>query len=239
VSQPLASAAPPDPVEAAAEARFLRLLAGREEFAALAPDRQAELARQAVQRRFAAGETLFVEGEPSAGLWLVAEGSAKVYRVAPDGREHVLHLAGPGDSLNDIPALDGGPNAASAAAVSPLVAWVVPRPALAAVLAADHALALAMLHTLAARVRRLVGQIEDLALRSVTARLARFLLDQAENPSLSAPAVTRAIIAAHLATTPESISRALRALEEAGAIRFDRHQIIILKPALLRELALA
>jgi len=63
------------------------------------------------------------------------------------------------------------------------------------------------------------------------------LLAQAENPSLSGPGVTRAAIAAHLATTPETISRALAKLQEAGAIRFDRHRIIITNGELLRSMA--
>jgi CRP-like cAMP-binding protein len=88
------------------------------------------------------------------------------------------------------------------------------------------------------RVRHLVGQVEDLALRPVTARLAHFLLEQVDDPTLTHPAVTRALIANHLATTPESISRSLRVLEKAGTIRFDRHRIIIVNPDILRQQAL-
>ncbi len=90
---------------------------------------------------------------------------------------------------------------------------------------------------LARRVRGLVHQIEDLALYGAVVRLARFLLKQAEDPALSAPGVTRAAIAAYLATTPETISRALRTLEDNGAIRFDRHRIVIIREDLLRDLA--
>ena len=86
-------------------------------------------------------------------------------------------------------------------------------------------------------MRGLVHRIEDLTLYGVVVRLARFLLQQAEDPALSAPGVTRAAIAAYLATTPETISRALRTLEDSGAIRFDRHRIIIVREDLLRDLA--
>jgi CRP-like cAMP-binding protein len=79
--------------------------------------------------------------------------------------------------------------------------------------------------------------MEDLALHSVTARLAHFLLDQIEDTTLKHPSITRALIANHLATTPESISRSLRVLENAGAIRFDRHRIIITQPDILRQQA--
>jgi CRP-like cAMP-binding protein len=208
-------------------------------FAQLSPTTLQQLADQSLARRFDAGAMIFGEAEASAGLWLIETGSVKIFKLTPDGREHVLHLLGPGDTFNDIAALDAGPNPANAGATSPLQAWVIPTAAVQAALGADPGLAVAVVQSLAQRVRHLVVQIEDLALRSVTARLARFVLEQAENPALSGPGVTRALIATHLATTPETVSRSLRVLEQAGAIRFDRHRIIIEKAELLREMALA
>jgi CRP/FNR family transcriptional regulator, dissimilatory nitrate respiration regulator len=206
---------------------------------ALVPAAQLDaLAQRAVRHTFTAGELLFLSGEASAGLWIIARGRVKVYKVTPEGREHVLHLLGPGDTFNDVPAFDGGPNAASAMTITKGAAWVLAAATLEQELATNHELALGVIRGLNQRVRGLVLQIEDLALRSVTGRLARFLLQQRENPSLSGPAVTRALIATHLGTTPETVSRALRTLEEAGAIAFDRHRIIIRKASLLREIAL-
>jgi CRP/FNR family transcriptional regulator len=208
-------------------------------FAQLSPTTLQQLADQSLARQFDTGAMIFGEAEASAGLWLIETGSVKIFNLTPDGREHVLHLLGPGDTFNDIAALDAGPNPANAGATSPLQAWVIPTAAVQAALGADPGLAIAVVQSLAQRVRHLVVQIEDLALRSVTARLARFVLEQAENPALSGPGVTRALIATHLATTPETVSRSLRVLEQAGAIRFDRHRIIIEKAELLREMALA
>lgn len=101
------------------------------------------------------------------------------------------------------------------------------------VLQTNQDLSLAVLQGLVGRVCHLVAQLEDLALRPVTACLARFLLDQVEEPASTHPAVTRVLIANHLATTPDSISRSLRVLEKVGAIRFDRHRIIIVQPDIL------
>lgn len=207
-------------------------------FATLPAERLRPLAQQAVQRRLAAEEIIFLEGEASAGLWLIERGRVKAYKMTAEGREHVLHLLGPGDTFNDIPALDGAPNAASTMALTDVLAWVIPTKVLQAALQQDHELALAVLRGLTKRIRNLVVQLEDLALRSVTARLARFLLEQAENPSLSGPAITRALIATHLATSPETVSRALHTLEETGALSFDRHRIVIHKPELLKEIAM-
>jgi len=197
-----------------------------------------ELGQQAVQRSFSPDEMIFLEGDPSAGLWILEHGRVKAYKLSPDGQEYILRFFGPGDTFNDLAALDNAPNAASAMAVTDVSAWVIPTGIFMDALKADGDLSLAVLQGLVGRVRQLVSQVEDLALRPVTARLARFLLEQIEDPTLAHPAVTRALIANHLATTPESVSRSLRVLEQAGAIRFDRHQIIISQPEILRELAL-
>jgi DNA-binding transcriptional regulator YhcF (GntR family) len=68
--------------------------------------------------------------------------------------------------------------------------------------------------------------------------LARFILLQLDNSALCGPGVTRASIAAHLATTPETVSRALHTLEDIGAIRFDRQDIVIVRPDLLHSVAM-
>ncbi|MCC7447245.1 MAG: Crp/Fnr family transcriptional regulator [Anaerolineae bacterium] len=207
-------------------------------FAHLSDQHLEALAQQAIRRRFDVGEIIFTEGSPSAGLWILEAGNVKAYKLSAAGNEYILRLLGAGDTFNDIAALDGGSNPANAAAIAEVTAWVIPTATLHQMLATDRAMALAIILGLAGRVRHLVFQMEDLALRSVTSRLARFLLEQAENPALTAPAVTRTLIAAHLATTPETVSRALRSLEEMGAIQFDRHRILIVKADLLHEIAL-
>jgi CRP/FNR family transcriptional regulator len=191
----------------------------------------------ALRRRFVPNETIFLEGAPALGMWLVETGSVKIFKLNPDGIEHILLLLGAGSTFNDIAAFDGGTNPANATALSETHLWIIPSESINAALATDPVLARRVIRLLAMRVRGLVHQIEDLALYGVIVRLARFLLKQAEDPALSAPGITRAIIAAHLATTPESISRALRTLESGGAIRFDRHHIVIVREDLLRVLA--
>jgi CRP/FNR family transcriptional regulator len=196
------------------------------------------LAAQSVLRTAEAGETLFLEGEPAAGLWMIESGRAKIYKLNPDGVELVLRIFGDGNTFNDIPAVDGGPNAVHAAALSRLTAWVLPVAPMQTLIQSDHRVALAVMRALAGRVRGLVRTVEDLSMYSVTVRLARFLIQQLADPSLSGPGVTRTTIAAHLATTPQTISVALRDLETTGAIEFDRHRIVILDEPLLRSIAL-
>ena len=206
-------------------------------FAELPANAFHDLASQAIRREYLEGTTIFLEGEPASGMWLVEDGRVKIFKLNPEGEEHILHFLGPGSTFNDIAAFDGGLNPANAAALTNTSVWLIPS-SLLFTLVSDHPVfAARVIQLMATRVRVLVRQIEDLALYSVTIRLARFLLKQADDPALSGPGVTRAAIAAHLATTPESVSRSLRTLEENGAIRFDRHRIVIEREDLLRLIA--
>lgn len=197
-----------------------------------------QIARQVVLRSAVAGEILFLDGEASAGLWMIQQGRVKIYKLNSDGGELVLRIFGDGNTFNDVAAIDGAPNPANAAALSPLTAWVLPTLAMRALLRKSPHVAEPVIQALAGRVRGLVHTVESLSMYSVTVRLARFLIQQSEDPSLSGPGVTRTTIAAHLATTPQTISVVLRELEATGAIQFNRHRIVILDERLLRNIAL-
>ncbi len=203
-------------------------------FRALTTAEQVALAADATRRTFRAGQLLLAQGEHFPNVWLLESGQVKVFRVNSNGREYILRIAGAGSSVNDIAALDEGPAPANVAALTPVIAWALSGEALRATIATHPDLALGALRTLAQRTRALAQQIEDLALYPVTARLARFLL---QHPIPNSGAVTRATIAAHLGTTPESLSRALRALEAQGAIRYDRSTIVITQQETLQYIA--
>jgi CRP-like cAMP-binding protein len=196
------------------------------------------LAQASVRLHFRPGEIIFLEGEPVVGLWIIETGRVKIYKISPDGVEHILHILGSRDTFNDIATLDGGGNPADAAALSQVNVYIIPAEILIRLIAVDGDFALKIVRVLAKRVRSLVGKIENLALYSVIVRLARFLLEQTDTPSLSGPGVTRTAIAAHLATTPQTISNALRELEQVGAIEFDRHRIWIIDEGKLRSIAM-
>ncbi len=196
------------------------------------------LASQAVRRTFAAGETILMEGETCLGIWLIESGRVKIFKLNPDGGEHVLLILGDHDTFNDIPTFDGGANPANAAALSDCVLWLLPIDAVQIAITQDIRIAQNIIRALSSRVRMLVGQIENLALYSVLTRLARFLIKQLDDVALSGPGVTRTAIAAHLATTPQTVSTLLKTLEEMGAIEFNRHQVIVMREELLRSIAM-
>lgn len=217
--------------------RLKKHLAAIDYFSVLAPADLDAIAQLAQSRTFEADEVIFLEGDRAVGLWIIADGSVKITKFSAEGGEYILHLLGPGNTFNDIAALDGGPTPANAIAMTLVSAWSISSEVLREAIERHPAMARAAIETLTGRVRALNRQLEDLALYPVLARLARFLLAQAEDPSLSGPGITRAAIAGHLNTTPETISRVLVKLQDAGAIRFDRHRILITDRDLLRSIA--
>jgi CRP-like cAMP-binding protein len=206
-------------------------------FRTLADDALDDVARAVITRRYQAGELIFLEGEPDAGLHLVAEGLCKVYRLSEAGREQVLATLGPGDSCNEVPVVDGGPNPANLAAVEDSLVWVISGEALTRLRRQYPQLNDIIIKNLAMRCRQLVQRVYNLSFLSVTGRLAAFLLQQSDQRSvLSRRRWTQDELAAHLGTVREMVGRAFRELQEAELILIDRHRIEILDREGLKEL---
>jgi CRP/FNR family cyclic AMP-dependent transcriptional regulator len=188
-------------------------------------------------RACSAGELIFCEGDPVAGVFIIEQGTIKICRFSKDGREHILHILQRGDTFNDMAALDGGPNPASAIAFSDAVIWRVDRSSL-RVLAREHPdFAWALLESVARRARFLVNVVQDLAMRNVRGRLARLLLEQAEanTDDQFVKLLTQEEMANHLGTVREVLGRALRSFAAEGLIEMDRHRIVILDRERLAE----
>ncbi len=206
-------------------------------FQALDENVLAQVAREVVARRYGAGEIIFLEDEPDAGLHLVVEGLCKVYRLSEGGREHVLATLGPGDSCNEVPVVDGGPNPANFAAIEDSTVWVISEEALTRLRRQYPDLNEMIIKNLAMRCRQLVQRVYNLSFLSVTGRLAAFLLQQSDDQSeLSRRQWTQDEIAAHLGTVREMVGRAFRELQQAELIAIDRHRIEILDREGLEEL---
>ncbi|MEW5870624.1 MAG: Crp/Fnr family transcriptional regulator [Chloroflexota bacterium] len=187
------------------------------------------VAQSALRRDYTAGQVILLEGEPCLGLYVVESGWLKAVKIGVDGREQVLQTLGPGEAFNAISVFTDAPNQATVTALETSRIWIVQRDILLSMIDNHPALARQVIKDLAGRVMYLVRMVEDLSLRSVEARLARLLLEQAEGESVQRRRwATQSEMAARLGTVPDVVNRALRKLAEAGMIHVDRHQIRIL-----------
>ena len=198
----------------------------------------AVLAAQTRWQTYQTGEVIFWEGESAAGLYLMHAGWLKVVKTTPSGREQVLRFFGPGEMFNEIGALANQPNPATAVALEPVGLWLLPRQIMVQLMAERPLFAQHLIQQLAGRVIHLVGLVADLSLRPVVGRLASLLLTGATDDILHRPRwYTQAELASRLGTVPDVIQRALRQLEDSGAIAVERHHIRVLDREKLAEIA--
>ena len=188
-----------------------------------------QISQTALCRVYLAGQLILLEGEPSAGLYILESGWLKAFKMGVDGREQVLQTLGPGEVFNAISVFTDVPNQASVTALETSRVWMVGREVLLDMMDNHPGLARLVVRDLAGRVAYLVRMIEDLSLRSVEARLARLLLELAEDGVVRRRRwATQGEIAARLGTVSNVVNRAFLKLAEAGMIEFDRQQIRIL-----------
>jgi CRP-like cAMP-binding protein len=201
-------------------------------FVALPEPDCAALASIAVHVRYAAGATLFLEGDPSPGLYVLLSGRVRLSRISPGGREQVIHVVAPGHHFNSAPVFDGGPCPVNASAQTDVTALLFPGERLHALILEHPVVALRLLADCCGYLRQLVNLVDDLSLTTVQGRLARLLLTQAEAGEQGfAQPLTQSEMAARLGTVREMVGRSLKTFEGMGLIRIEHGAIVIVDRA--------
>ncbi len=206
-------------------------------FARLPAPALAALAAHAHSRTFAVGVHLFREGDPCAGVFALLDGSVRIYKLSPAGREVTLSIQPAPATIAEVPLMDGGPYPASVVAITPVEALFLGRQEFLAVCLHHPQVALEMLAVFGARLRGLVALVEAVTFGGVRQRLARLLLERARPGgggvlSLSA---TQQALAQDLGTVREVVSRNLSRFQADGLIQLRPHAIELLDEAGLRR----
>jgi CRP-like cAMP-binding protein len=211
------------------------LLRGIPIFAELGAEVIARLAERCVQRSVGPGVALFTAGEECRGLYIVAAGRVRVFRVSNEGQEQVLHIEGPGRAVAELPLFDGSPYPASAVTTTRSRLVFLPRTDFEAAYRDNPDVAHAVILALAKRLRHLVHVAETLAFRDVAARLALLLAGYADRfgePRDTGVELalqrTRNELALEIGAARESVSRAFKQLHRRGLIEpLTRDRIVI------------
>jgi len=172
-------------------------------------------------------EMILLEGESAENLYFVASGVVKVSKTSAEGKEQILSIVRPGESFNDVAIFDGGPNPASARPMGAVLLYGIKKNDMEAILRDHPQIALNVIKVLARRVRHLVSLVEDLSFKHVIGRVAKILFEHIGGETGHGPRLTQQEMAAMAGTAREVVGRSLKALEEEGAIKLDRHRIII------------
>jgi CRP/FNR family cyclic AMP-dependent transcriptional regulator len=194
----------------------------------LSDDALARVAGAALARTYKPGEVIIFEGDPCRAAYFVAKGQVRVYRLSAAGREQVLARLGPGQAFNTVPPFQpDGVNHATVEALGTVTVYAVSSDDLRHLVGQSPELALALLQDFASRLDHLTNLVEDLSLRTVRGRLARFLLENADEGKTTRR-WTQDEIAAHLGTVRDMVGRTMRAFADAGLVRMDRQRIVLL-----------
>jgi CRP/FNR family transcriptional regulator, cyclic AMP receptor protein len=193
------------------------------------------IAGRVVPRKYSSGQVVFNEGEPCTGLYVVASGHVRIFKTSVNGREQVLSVDGAGSSIAELPVFDGGNYPASVAAVDETLLLFVSKQDFQELCLTHPQVALKVLRVVGARLRRLVGIIEELSFTTVKHRLAALLLRMARKEGTqSGNTIAFTLpdnnqeIASQIGTVRELVSRNLSRMQAEGVIDIDDRKVTIL-----------
>ena len=195
------------------------------------------LAQRAAARTLASGEMLFSEGDPCDGVFLLVEGSLKIFKTSSSGRQVTLAVETAPATVAEVPLFDGGPYPASVQAIDPAVTLFIHKRDFRAICLQHPQVALQALAVFGRRLRTLVSMIESVTFGSVRQRLARTLLEldqQAGGKSFALP-WTHQEIALNVGTVREVVSRNLNRFQVDGLIHVDHREISVVNRAALER----
>jgi CRP/FNR family transcriptional regulator len=218
----------------ATKPNFEKTLRAAPLFAGLTDAQFSFLGSRLRERQFAAGELIFQEGDACAGMFIIHSGSVRIFKNSASGREQVLSIEGPGASIAELPVFDGGNYPASAQVVTAASLLFLSKQDFHALCIEHPEVSLKVLAKVGARLRQLVGIIEDLSFTTVRHRLAALLLRLARTEGRKTPAGTEIVLAstnqelaAQIGTVRELVSRNLSRFQSEGLIRIEGRTILI------------
>jgi CRP/FNR family cyclic AMP-dependent transcriptional regulator len=205
-------------------------------FSGLEPAALDRVAAGMRSRRFRRGEVIFHVGDPGDALFVLLTGDVKISLPSDTGDEAILATLGPGAVFGELALLDGAPRSATATAMSPTEAVVLPRDRFRELIATEAGVRDALLAAMAGELRRLTTHVEELHFLDITGRLAARLVRLAGEGGAPGPDgairlranLTQGDLAAMVGCTRQSVNKLLGQFTDDGLIRQDRDGIVVI-----------
>ncbi|MDP9330380.1 MAG: Crp/Fnr family transcriptional regulator [Actinomycetota bacterium] len=204
----------------------------------------AELAGHASVRTFPKGALIFYQGDPGDSVFILAEGSVKVFIASDQGEEMVLTTLRPPDALGEVALLDQGGRSASAEALEPVTAIAFARSTLLELMHSLPGIGDAVLRSAGALLRRLTGQAADLVFLDLEGRVAKLLVGMAEQRGEERDGlltldlgITQSDLAAMVGGSRQSVNQILQTLANRGFLEVEGRHVTIRQPDALRRRA--
>ena len=208
-------------------------------FSMLTADQAQAIADSVVKRRFRRGELVVEQGRKSNALFILLNGRARVLTSDSRGREVILAVLEAGDYVGEMSLIDNEPHSATVRAEVQTDMLILGRAEFARCLPENSSLSYAIMRGLVQRLRSADRQIESLALLDVYGRVARTLLDMAEEDpngvKIIRHKVSRQDMAKVVGASREMVSRVMKDLEERGVIETQENGSVIIKERLQND----
>ncbi len=201
-------------------------------FSELDPSDIQLIASHGVQRKYPKNSILISEGDESDSLYVILEGSVKIYLSDENGKEVILRIQGDGEYFGDLAMIDSAPHSASVVTLEPTRVSVVSRADFERCVREHNDLAIQLIRSMAGRIRSLTENVRNLALLDVYGRVARTLLNLAEEvdgEQVVTQRLTHQEIANMVGASREMVSRIMKDLVEGGYIELQNKRIHIPK----------
>jgi len=221
-------------------ARRVGILGRTPVFAGLPRRLLARLAVQLFEKAYAPGEAVFSEGDPGKGLFIVLDGEIEVVRDAGQGPQRIVTFS-PGTAFGELALIDDRPRSAHVIAMEDSHLLVLRREDFRKRVDSSPAVAWSLLTELSRRLRRADEKIGGLVLLDVPGRIARLLLDLAEeagSDTIDKP-LTHQTIAQMIGASRETVSRAMKDFQDANWVTVERRRITLADRTALEQRAQA
>ncbi|MBW2640077.1 MAG: Crp/Fnr family transcriptional regulator, partial [Deltaproteobacteria bacterium] len=209
-------------------------------FNGLSQEQLNQIRQIAIDKFYDKGQTIFLESDDCNGFYIVVAGKVKIYKVSFEGKEHILHIYGPGNPFGEVPVFSGQKFPANAETLFKSRLLFIPRQAFVDLISEHPSLALNMLAILSMRLRQFTVQVENLSLKEVPARLASYLTylaDEQATGDYVSLTISKGQLASLLGTIPETLSRILAKMSKQDLIQVEGRNITLLNRNGLEELA--
>ena len=187
---------------------------------------------------------IFLEGNQYRGFYIMLKGSVKIYKTSPEGKEVILHIIKPPYPFADVPLFEGGSYPANAQALEDSTILFIPKNEFMELILKNPTVSLKISAGFAKRLRLMSKQMEDITLKEVSNRLAKYILDEVKRTGtdrLPEPfvklTISKSTIASLLGTITETLSRTFKKLQNENIIRMDGKKIFVSDLSRLKELA--
>lgn len=191
-------------------------------------------------KKVSKGEQIFSEGLDASAFFIVVSGRIKIYKVSPDGKEHTLHIHGPGDLVAEAAIFDSMVYPASCMALEDSTLIRISREGFLNLIKKHPELALKMMSSYSKRLRQFVSKIEELSLKDIKSRLASYLLENStieSGTTICRLKYSKRELSSLLGTIPETLSRSFAFLKQNRLIVEKDKLVIIPDPDKLKLLS--